>query len=203
MNKIFSVFINPKTYSNIFYHIISFPLGLLYFITLTVIICLGMGLAITVIGLPILVGSFYLARLYGTIEIAIAENSTKQQIYRNSLPQVNGIWAKIKLMLSDSFTWKSLLFAFLKFPLGLISFVNVIVSLTVAFGFIAAPFLYQSSHIDLYIWNIDTLSESIIASLLGFIILVLALHISNWLAWLFFKLINLIFGNKTSRNLNN
>ncbi len=59
MNKLrlvpfFSVVIEPQSYLNILYLLLSFPLGIAYFVFLVTGISLGFGLAIIWLGIPIL-----------------------------------------------------------------------------------------------------------------------------------------------------
>ena len=193
MKNVFAVYLNSKTYSNIFYHIIAFPLGLIYFIFLTTLISLGFGLLITIIGIPILVAAIYLWRFFARMEIALVEHQFGIKFPPKEHHKITGFVANIKFLINDSFTWKALAFCYLKFPFGLFSFTIVITLLSISFGFLTAPFFYNTLDIDFYYWQIDTLLESIIISILGMIILTFTLYFCNWLAILFSKLVQLFF----------
>jgi Putative sensor len=196
MGKLFSVFIDSKTYSNIFYHIISFPLGMIYFVLLVTLISVGIGLSITIIGIPLLIGSMYLWRFFASIEIALAEYQFDLKIPKKETTKIKGFWPNIKYLLTDSFTWKALALCFLKFPFGLFSFVITLTFLGVSIGFLIAPFTYNTWNFGLYIWQIDSLLESLVICLAGFILLVFTLYLCNWLAAFFKKIIQLLFGSQ-------
>ena len=64
---IVGVAVDPRSYVNIFYLLLSFPLGLFYFVFLVTGISLGVGLTIIWVGIPILLlvlgGSWLLCKL--------------------------------------------------------------------------------------------------------------------------------------------
>jgi len=67
-----------------------------------------------------------------------------------SIKESEGIWEKIKAYLNDSFTWKSLIYLFIKFPLGIISFVVLVTLISVALSLIAVPILYHLAEIGVF-----------------------------------------------------
>ena len=51
---VFETVAERQTYYNIAYLMLSFPLGLFYFVYLVTMLSLGFGLAVTVVGLPLI-----------------------------------------------------------------------------------------------------------------------------------------------------
>ena len=70
----FQAVVNGQTYLNILYHLISFPLGLFYFIFLVTGISLGLGLLIVWIGVPLLIGVLAASRGLSAFERLLSVN---------------------------------------------------------------------------------------------------------------------------------
>ena len=67
----FTVIIQRQTYLNLLYLLFSFPLGIFYFVILTSGISLGLGMLITLFGIPILFGILLLWRVFAKFEIIL------------------------------------------------------------------------------------------------------------------------------------
>jgi hypothetical protein len=134
----------PKTYSNILYLLLSFPLGTIYFVLLVTGLSMGVSTIIMWIGLPILL--LMIAGIWG---MAALERELAVQLLKVDIPLLppqpvaQRTWrgwfsARIK----DPLTWKSLIYLFIKFPLGLISFTLVLTLPILAFVFMFEPIVY-------------------------------------------------------------
>jgi hypothetical protein len=109
-------------------------------------------------------------------------------------------WQRIKLHITNPVTWKGLLYIFLKFPIGLLSFVALVVLLSITFRFLLAPILFQFEFFQYSgLWRIDTLWEAGIAFVSGFFMLFISLHVLNLIAFLSGKFAVLMLG-QTSLN---
>ena len=82
----------------------------------------------------------------------------------------------------------------LLFPLGVASFVAVVVGFTVPAAFVAAPFIYRNTDIDLGPIAVDTLGEALLMSLVGFLGVLLLLHLSNGAAALLERFVSIRIG---------
>jgi len=142
-----------QTYLNILYLLLSFPLGLLYFVFLITMVSVGLGTVVVWIGVPILLIAMTVWWHIAAVERSLAISWLHVQIRPMSLTNITkkDFWARMRAQLSNSMTWKTLAFLFLKFPLGILSFVLAlnIPILVVAFsivafilGFFITPFLY-------------------------------------------------------------
>lgn len=189
----FKVITQGQTYMNMLYLLLSFPLGIFYFVFLVTGISLGLGLAITLLGIPILLSILLLGRVFAGFERQLTEIMLGIDITNIPIKQPKGIWKKIQSYLKDSFTWKSLAYLFIKFPSGIISFVILVVFITVPFAFIATPFFF-------HLWNIGLINGefmtgpfifmrtywfTIILGIMGVFMLFLAMHTFNGFAWVF------------------
>lgn len=114
----------PQTYRNIFYLLVSCPLGIFYFAFLVPTLLAGLGSAIAGVGLPIL-----LLALLSWWGLAAFERRVAIWWLGIAIPPMYapppglspGRW--LKFHLGSSVTWTSLLYLLAKFPLGLFSFV--------------------------------------------------------------------------------
>ncbi|MER0480745.1 sensor domain-containing protein [Streptomyces sp. Edi2] len=133
--------LSGATWREIAYLLSNFPLGLIGFVVLVVWLTLGIGLAVTVIGLPLLAGGLVACRQYGKLErararallgVRVAEPSPLRARERGFLPRM---WTCLK----DPVAWRHALFAFIRLPWALLTFAVALVSLLVAWP--ALPWL--------------------------------------------------------------
>lgn len=196
VQSIFKVIWEPQTYLNILYLLVSFPLGLVYFVFLVTGFALGFGLAIIWIGLPILL--LMVLAVYGLtgFERLLAIHMLGQEIdlLRDVLPQESA-WQWLKGVLTSPATWKGMGFLLLKFPLGLFSFVATVTVLAISVALLSAPFLVLAGGVvDFGFWVGDTLPEAAMCTLLGLILHLVALHFLNALAWIWGALARISLG---------
>ena len=102
-----------------------------------------------------------------------------------------GTWPRIKAHMGAAATWKDLVFLFVKFPLGIVSFVVVTVAVSVPAVFITAPFTvnwadWTSTPISpedrgFYIqtWHVDNLVEALVFVPIGILLLFAGLHLDQ------------------------
>lgn len=186
VRAIFSVVWEPGTYLNLLYLLISLPLGIFYFVFLTTGFALGLGLAIIWIGLPILL--LMILAVYGLtgFERLLAIHLLAQEVVplREPLPQESA-WQWLRGVLTTPATWKGLLFLLLKLPFGIFSFTMTVILLSLSLAFVLAPVLVLTGGVlDFELWVADTLPEALLCTILGFILLLVSLHVLNALAWL-------------------
>jgi len=206
--KFFGVVARGRTYSNTLYLLLSFPLGIFYFVFLVTGLALGIPLLILWVGLIILVAVF--AAWYGLVafERQMAIGLLGEDIPPMTRQDLSGknLWQKFTAALANPVTWKGLVFLFAKFPLGILSFVVVVTFVSLSAALIAAPVYYRyfNPQIELVSWNgllwnpvwvIDTLPEAVTACLIGVVLMFISLHIFNGLAWVSGKFARVMLGN--------
>ena len=196
---IFGILAWPRTYLNLVYLLIGFPLGLGYFVFYVVGGSLGVGLAILGIGFVILFLLVLAAWALAHFERILANALLGADVPRPAPTAVDeGGWPWVKSVLGNGVTWKGLAFQLLKFPLGLASWIVTIVVLSVVGGFIAAPIAVQfgaTIQIDPW-WVADTQREAWIATAVGLAALLPALHLLNGLAWLWAQFAKVMLGRR-------
>lgn len=177
-----------RTYTNLLYLALAFPMGLLYFIFLSVGIPLGVGLTLVWIGIPILAlvfaGSWGLAAL----ERQIAIHALGAQVPPMSPPPVQttqSVWERVKAFFSNPVTWKGMAFLLLKLPLGIVSFISTVFLLSASAAFLVVPFVWQwgaDFEADGVILAVDSWGEAWLCALFGLGLLFVSLNLLNGLA---------------------
>jgi len=205
MAGFFSVIIKGQTYLNMLYLFLAFPLGLFYFVFLVTGLSLGFGLAITLVGIPLLFGMLLLWRVFGHFERMLTKIMLSMEITYIPIKHKNGAWKKIVGYLSDSYTWKGLAYLFIKFPLGLFSFIVLVTLLSIAVSLICVPVLYYLTEIGILqgtfcisnnICFIGNYLGAFIVSIVGVFLLLVFMHAFNGLARLYGMLAELLISRK-------
>ena len=188
--------INSQTYLNLIYLLLAFPLGLSYFLFLVIGFSVGIPLSIFIFGLFILAAIF--AASWGLTaferQLAIALLRVKIAPMNKPAAADEGFWKKLGGFFSNPVTWKGLFYLFLKFPVGIISFVITVTGLATTFSLLTAPLFYRLWTINFGFWRIDTLTEALLAVPLGFIMIFVVLNIFNLAAWLSGQLARVMLG---------
>lgn len=195
----FAVPFRPRTYGNLLYLWLGFPLGLAYFVALTVGFATGIPLTLVWVGLLVLLATFALAWAAGGLErqlaIRLLGASVPERLVPGAVPDARR-FAKLREVGSSAALWKGIVFLFLKFPLGLASWVISLVALVVPIAFIGAPFalLFEHGNIDFGWWDPDTFVEALPLSFAGLLALFVALHLHNALGWVWARLAEWLLG---------
>jgi len=197
----FNALWKKQTWLNVLYLLISFPLGLLYFILLVTGLSLGVGLIILIFGIFILIAvlamSYWFARFERKLAISMLNIKINPVEVRQSKP---GMMSRFRAMLSNAFTWKGMFFLFLKFPLGVFSFSLTISLLSASLGLISAPFFHNAYWYDFdigtYAYTINSIEGSLLACLIGILLLFASLWVINILAWFMGQLAKLLLGTR-------
>jgi hypothetical protein len=92
---------------------------------------------------------------------------------------------RLKIHLRNPVTWKGLAYLFARFPLGILSFVVAISLIALTGALLFAPLTYTDPAYQMYIfsWQIDTLNEAVICSILGMCVGLISMHVMNCLAF--------------------
>ncbi|WP_432001379.1 sensor histidine kinase [Streptomyces sioyaensis] len=115
------------------YLLANFPLGVAAFVALVVWLTLGVGLSVTVVGLPLLATGLLACRQYGRLERARAAALLGVRIAEPSplRPRERGFFPWLWTCLTDPVAWRHALFAFVRLPWVLLTFTVVLVLLIV------------------------------------------------------------------------
>ncbi len=183
IRRYFEVEIRPQTYLNLVYLLLSFPLGVLYFIFLITGVSLGLPLVFLLVGVAILAAVFAVSWQMAAFErsLAISLLHIKIPPMANEASKSDTFLQRAWNMLVNPVTWKGLLFLLCKFPLGIINFVLVISIFALVLVMIAAPFMYPWATYDLGFTVVNSLTEALLVTIIGLLLAPAGLHLLNFL----------------------
>ncbi|RVU18005.1 sensor histidine kinase [Streptomyces antnestii] len=122
------------TWKEIVYLLTNLPVTLLGFVYVVTTLSIGVGLAVTVIGLPVLAAGLLGARLLGRAERARARGLLGLRVEEPSpLPRasVDGWFGRLWSGLKDPVGWRTMLYSFIRLPWGVLTFTVTLVGLFV------------------------------------------------------------------------
>jgi len=131
MRAFFAPWASARTYAQFAYLALAFPLGLAYFVFLVTGISVGMGLTVVWIGVPILLGMLLAWRALGRFERILHRRLLDIEIDEplTSIRGEGSLWQRTKQLLTDTVTWRTLLWLVIRFPAGLFVFVVLVTTL--------------------------------------------------------------------------
>ena len=128
--------VSRRTWAEILYIIVNTPLAVLGFVYALVPIVLGVGLAVTAAGFPLLALGLYGARGFGAFHRKLAGGLLGERVEPPPRARTgSGFYGKIQARLGDATAWRAMAYLLLKLPLTVISF--YVMGLTWAWGFVA------------------------------------------------------------------
>jgi hypothetical protein len=195
LNRFFGVVARPRTWLGIVFHILAFPLGLFYFVFLVTGLSVGVGLVIIWIGIPVLLvvaGAWWLFAAFERVQARYllgAEVGPAPRPWENA----TGIWGKLKAHFGSGSTWRDLAYLFVKFPLGLVSFLLLVVLASVIASLFAMPVLaiYDVPAVN-GTW-VPPLWFGLLCVPLGLLALVISLHVMNAWGWICARWAEILF----------
>ncbi|MFE9704736.1 sensor histidine kinase [Streptomyces sp. NPDC005930] len=122
------------TWKEIAHLLANFPAALLGFVYVVTMLSVGIGLTVTVIGLPLLAAGLLGARQLGKLERARARALLGVRVDEPSpLPRQGGrgFFAHLWMSLKDPVGWRTVLYDVIRFPWGIATFVVTLTSLFV------------------------------------------------------------------------
>ncbi|MEU8570799.1 sensor domain-containing protein [Streptomyces pathocidini] len=120
-----------QTWKEIAYLLANLPLAVLGFVYVSVWLYTGAGLAVTVIGLPLLAGGLMGARLLGRWERARARALLRVRVEEPSPIRHSsgaGFFPWLWTTLKDPVGWRTALYSFMRLPWGVLTFAVTLVS---------------------------------------------------------------------------
>jgi signal transduction histidine kinase len=202
--------IEARTWKETAYLLLNLPVGIATFTIIVTGFALGFGLLITLVGIPILIGMFYVSRAMGTVERVRAGLLLDLDVprpYRADPPR-DRWWRPFLSRLTDPATWTEIAYHLLLLPIGTITFTIVVTFWALGLTLLLAPFVgWSLTHpihaIDAWFqitltnspntvvigtpgsrftWVIDTPGEFAVISLIGLLILFLTPWVIRGLA---------------------
>ncbi len=202
----FRVMGDAQAYLNVFYLLVAFPLGVFYFVFLVSGLSMGLSTLIIWVGIPILLLVCIGWCAFASFERYMVIHWLKEKFPAVTSPSKEGtdIWTRFKGFFANPVTWKSMIYLFLKFPLGIATFVILIALVSLTLATLIAPITYKflpdyqagiSFGSGLPAWHIDSMYEALIGMLLGLVLWPLTLQVTNGLAWSHAKFARVLLSN--------
>lgn len=139
---------SPQTYRNLAYLALAFPLGLAYFIPLVVGLSLGVGLAVMVVGVPLILGvlavSLGVASFERWLTVLLLGIHIPAESPSAISPDANlDIVDRLRHLVASQTTWKAVIYLASKLAFGVVSFTAIVSLLTTAVTFLFTPLFYN------------------------------------------------------------
>ena len=167
--------ITARGWTAVTHHLLGLPLGVAYFSWLVSALALGLGLAITLIGIPLLTLVLASVRPLLAAERALSNALLGTEIPRaGPAPRGHGWLGRLKACWTDPATWRGIAYLLARFPVGLATFCGVVAAYSTALYLIAAPVVAPLDTIDLGVWRPDTWIEGLALVPAGLVLLVAA-----------------------------
>lgn len=133
-----------RTWRETFHLLINLPVGIVTFTLVVTGLATGLGLLITLIGIPIIFATMYLSRGMGRLERGRAKVFLKVDVpapYRADPPR-DRWWRQDVARFSDPATWREVGYHLLMLPIGVFTFTAVVVVWSVGLAFLTLPLYY-------------------------------------------------------------
>ena len=175
--------ITSRGWTAVTHHLLGLPLGVAYFTWFVTGLATGLGLAITLIGIPLLTLVLASVRPLLAAERALANSLLGSDLPAAGLaPGGEGWIARLKAYWTDSATWRGMGYLLARFPVGVFTFTATVAAYSTALYLIAAPIVAPFDTMELGIWEPDTWYEGLALVPVGLVTLVAAGWLSEGMA---------------------
>ncbi|WP_436909724.1 sensor domain-containing protein [Halosimplex marinum] len=138
-----------QTYANLLYLSALFPLGMAYSILLPLGFGLGIGLAVILVGLPVLAGTILLVRELTALERYAADRLLAVDVPAGEadVPPLSEPVAHLKHALTSLSTWRGVVFLLSKVLVGTAAFALLAFLGTISLSLLLVPLYYRSVNV--------------------------------------------------------
>jgi putative sensor protein len=163
------------------HHLLGLPLGVAYFVWFITGLATGVGLLITLIGIPLLTLVLASVRPLAALERTLANELLGADIAAPPRARTATGWiGRLAAYWTDGRTWRGMLYLLLRFPAGIAAFTVAVTAYGIGLTLLAAPVLSPlvADGLDLGPWDTDTVVEGLALMPLGALTLIAAGWIS-------------------------
>ncbi|QGN07344.1 hypothetical protein Hrd1104_08520 [Halorhabdus sp. CBA1104] len=209
LGRIVSIVAAEQTYRNLAYLFLRFPLGIAYFTLFFTGIVLGIVLLPLLVGVPILIGVLVAADYAGVIEARIADGLLGVDVdWTPTDPSALSVTEYAKTIVATPRNYGLVAYFLAQFVVGVILFIALTTGLIIPLALLVAPLVFwipgvryqflggdgsmitlgpmevenslSTGGFDMVL--IDTAPEALVASVVGAVVLLVALHVFNGVA---------------------
>jgi hypothetical protein len=127
---------------DVLYLLSGLPAGVVAFTVFVAGFALAAGLLITLLGVPVLLGTLYALRAVGDVERGRAGWLLGTPITRRRRRWSGGIWRRTTVACADGGAWRDATWSLLLLPLGIFGFAAVVAFWSAALGLLTSPLWY-------------------------------------------------------------
>lgn len=187
--QFFGVAADPRAWTALFYMLLSLATGIVYFTVVVTGVSTSVGMAMLIIGIPVVILFVGIVRLLSLVEGRLVETMLGERMPRRPLYVGRGQpWLeRIGAMFTDPRTWSAMLYMLLMMPLGSIYFTVAVTGLSLSLGLLAggvAAVLEALGLVDfegtLRVWPFDNgLVAAPVLMMVGVLGLFVVLHLAR------------------------
>ena len=175
-------FFARRTYLGLVYALAGLPLGTFYFCFIVTGLSLGLGLLVTLVGIPVLV-----LTLAGCRGLAQLERTLTASLLGSSMPRAQSerergvLWHRLAGQLRSGATWRELAYLLIRFPTGIASFSIAVSVVSAPIYVLVEPFLvaFGVPGTQFGGWRIHSVWQALLLVPPGIALLVIAPAIIN------------------------
>jgi signal transduction histidine kinase len=160
------------------YLLLALPIGIATFTVVVTGWAVSLGLAITLIGLPLAMATIYVSRWMAWIERRRAALVLAEPIPGVYKSPSGGFLNRLKALFSDPSTWKDLAWHLLLLPVGIAGFTIAVTAWSAALGLLSMPAwwwaLPESDPTELGLFQVDSWGYAWLCVAIGLLLLPLA-----------------------------
>jgi hypothetical protein len=166
MSWLLGPYVEQRTYRILVYLLLGLPLGILDFTIMVTGLSLGIGLIITLVGIPVLILTLLVARSLAALERGLAVSLLDAAMPRRGPARDRDsgfFWTRLRDLVFSRRTWEEVGFLLLRLPLGILDFTVVVTIIALALSGIVMPVIVAAGvQTSFGPWKIDTFIESLI-----------------------------------------
>lgn len=154
LGRFFGVLADPGAWGALFYMLLAFVTGIVYFTVVVTGLSLTVGLSILIIGIPLAMLFIGIVRAVSLAEGRIVEGLLGLRMPRRprTVGQSGNLWERIKSWFTDYRTWTTMLYMVLQLMFGTIYFTIIVTGLSLALSLIALPFAQWLFDIPMFVF---------------------------------------------------
>jgi hypothetical protein len=193
LRRFFGVVADPQSYRNIAYLLLGLLLGTVWFTVLVSGVATGISLlVVALLGIPILLGLWYLIRVFANVERGAANLLLDHHVAYLPVATTDrgNLWVRLRAMTGDRARWRELAFLLLRFPVGVATFTLAVTALATPAMVAYAPVAARSGDAEPFgDWALSSTMEDVAGSPwawllmpLGALLLIGSFHLLNAVA---------------------
>ena len=156
LERFFGIYTDPRAWGSLFYMLIAFVTGVVYFSWAVMGISVSISFALFIFGLPVALLFLLSVRGLAWLEGRLVEALLGVRMPRRSLiaPQNVKLLERIKILLKDKHTWLSILYMLLQFVLGNVYLVVLFMVFGLSLSGLAIPIIQETFHLPVItVWD--------------------------------------------------